>query len=88
MIHSGVGNLRKAFQRHRLAAIPQPQARILLLFYAVECGLKAAWLTRNRLRDTSSIEAKLKDRGHDLDSYLFIVEPELCTGRRLGGPMT
>jgi len=28
--------------------------------------LKAAWLTRNRLRDTSEIESLLKQEGHDL----------------------
>jgi hypothetical protein len=66
MMHAGVGHLRKAFQRHRQPSLQQKQGRILLLFYAVECGLKAAWLTRNRLRDTSAMEARLKEKGHDL----------------------
>jgi hypothetical protein len=66
MVHAGVGHLRKAFQRHRQTGVAQTQARILLLFYAVECGLKAAWLTRNKLRSTSAIESQLKENGHDL----------------------
>jgi hypothetical protein len=28
--------------------------------------LKAAWLTRNKIRDTSEIEPLLKQKGHDL----------------------
>jgi hypothetical protein len=58
--------LRKAFQRQRQPSLLQAQCRNLLLFYAVECGLKAAWLKRNRLRDTSEIEPLLKQEGHDL----------------------
>jgi hypothetical protein len=67
MVHAGLGHLRKAFQRQRPPAGAQVQNRNLLLFYAVECGLKAAWLTRNKLRDTSQIEPLfLRDGGHDL----------------------
>jgi hypothetical protein len=66
MVHANLGHLRKAFQRQRQPAIAQAQGRNLLLFYAVECGLKAAWLMRNRLRDTSEIDASLTQRGHDL----------------------
>jgi hypothetical protein len=66
MVHASLGHLRKAFQRQRQPALLQAQGRNLLLFYAVECGLKAAWLTRNRLRDTAEIHASLKPRGHDL----------------------
>jgi len=66
MVHAGLGHLRKAFLRQRQPALQQQQCRMLLLFYAVECGLKAAWLTRNRLRDTSEIEPLLKQKGHDL----------------------
>ena len=66
MVHASLGHLRKAFLRQRQPALLQPQCQNLLLFYAVECGLKAAWLTRNRLRDTSEIESILKQKGHDL----------------------
>jgi hypothetical protein len=66
MVHSGLGHLRKAFLRQRQPVLAQEQCRNLLLFYAVECGLKAAWWTRNRLRDTSEIESHLKEGGHDL----------------------
>lgn len=66
MVPAGVRQLRNAFKRHRQPAGPQAQGRNLLLFYAVECGLKAAWLTRNRLPDTSAIDSQSKERGHDL----------------------
>jgi hypothetical protein len=39
----------------------------LLLFYAAECGLKSAWMRRNRLRTTAQIDAYLlQQSGHDL----------------------
>ena len=66
MVHAGLRHLQNAFQRQRQPTVPQTQGRNLLLFYAVECGLKAAWLSRNRLRDTSEMEADLKQKGHDL----------------------
>ena len=66
MIHASPGHLRKAFQRQRQPTLGQEQDRKMLLFYAVECGLKAAWLTRNGLRDTSEIEPLLREKGHDL----------------------
>jgi hypothetical protein len=66
MVSAGVGQLRKAFQRHRQTGVTQAEGRNLLLFYAVECGLKAAWLNRNKLRDTSAIDPVLKEKGHDL----------------------
>lgn len=85
MVDAGVGHLRKAFQRHKQPLLLQKQGRILLLFYAVECGLKAAWLTRNKLRDTSAMESRLKDRGHDLMLWtkeLYL--PAAITSRRTG----
>ena len=67
MVHAGLSQLRRAFQHQRQPGFAQPQGRNLLLFYAVECGLKASWLTRNRLRDTSRIEQSLlREHGHDL----------------------
>ena len=66
MLHVTQRQLCKAFQRHRQPAVTQAEARGLLLFYSVESGLKAAWLKRNTLRDTSFIETGLKERGHDL----------------------
>ena len=37
------------------------------MFYAAECGLKAAWLKRNRLRSTSQLSSTLNASiGHDL----------------------
>jgi hypothetical protein len=37
------------------------------LFYAAECGLKAAWLKRNKLRSTSQLNSGVNaNAGHDL----------------------
>ena len=69
MVHAGLGHLRKAFQRQRQPTLVQTQCRNLLLFYAVECGLKAACLKRRGLRDTSEIEPLLKEKRHDLISW-------------------
>jgi hypothetical protein len=66
MLKAGFGHLRKAFLRQRQPTLEQEHCRMLLLFYAVECGLKAAWLARNRLPDTSEIEPLLRQQGHDL----------------------
>lgn len=67
MIHAGVSELRSAFNQHRSAVLAEVRSKNLLLFYAAECGLKAAWLTRNRLRSTSQLEPDLLARGgHDL----------------------
>ncbi len=41
-------------------------ANNLILFYAAECGLKAVWMMRNRLRTTDQLAADLKAHGHDL----------------------
>ena len=66
MVHASLRNLQKAFQRQRPPGLLPTQSQNLLLFYAVECGLKAAFLKRNRLSDTSAMEAELKEKGHDL----------------------
>jgi hypothetical protein len=65
MIHAGISELCKGFQRNWVGTDPAPKN--LLLFYAAECALKAVWLRRNRLRTTEQIETYQMERGgHDL----------------------
>jgi hypothetical protein len=65
MLDAGVSQLRAAFHKHGRNLEDYPNN--LLLFYAVECGLKAIWLRRNRLRTTAQLSPDLKARGgHDL----------------------
>ena len=62
-----MSELRVALHRHSTPDPLQGQSRNLLLFYAAECGLKAAWLKRNRLRSTSQLSSTLNASiGHDL----------------------
>jgi hypothetical protein len=66
-IHAGVSELRVAYG-HLVAASRNGTGTPahLLLFYAVECGLKSACLRRNKLRTTES----LKTTNHDLHSLI------------------
>ncbi|MFN7938651.1 MAG: hypothetical protein U0R19_35305 [Bryobacteraceae bacterium] len=66
MIHAKEGHLRKAFSTHSLPTEQANESRMLLLFYAVECGLKSAWLRQNRLSDTSQLGPEFDGKGHDL----------------------
>jgi hypothetical protein len=66
MIRAGLSELRWAFHTHQ-AATPDPSpSQYLLLFYAAECGLKALWLSRNKLRTSEDFPEDAKSRGHDL----------------------
>ena len=43
----------------------------LLLFYAVECGLKSVYLRRHRFRTTAQIQdLELQDKGHDIARWV------------------
>jgi hypothetical protein len=71
MIHAGVSELRRALVRHHGAAQTRSESAYLLLFYAAECGLKAAWLKRNRLRTTAQVDLDLITKsGHDLRRWV------------------
>jgi hypothetical protein len=62
-----MSELRVALYRHSAVDPLQQQSEGLLLFYAVECGLKAAWLKRNRLLSTSQLSSSFAgSSGHDL----------------------
>jgi len=68
MIDAGVSELRQAFHAHRSKAPDDCPSHYLLLFYAAECGLKSAWMRRNRLLTTDQIRNPylLQQSGHDL----------------------
>lgn len=76
--------LKRAWRALSVAAITSNNLRTnpqrLLLFYAVECGLKAAWLKRKR--KTLFDDADINDIGHDLHR-LF---KELCVREKLSLP--
>ena len=43
----------------------------LLLFYAVECGLKSVYLRRHRFRTTAQIQdPELQEKGHDISRWV------------------
>lgn len=65
--------LTRAWRQLRQTALPlanpsRNNAQRLLLFYAVECGLKAAWLKRNN--KTLFAGEDIRQTGHDLTKLL------------------
>jgi hypothetical protein len=66
-IPAGTSELRNAFWQH--GQKDHPVSGHLLLFYAVECGLKSVYLRRNRLQTTDQIPQD-QDRGHDLARWI------------------
>ncbi|WP_231636927.1 MULTISPECIES: hypothetical protein [Planktothricoides] len=74
-IHVGVSELRQAFHAHSQSAAAEQIKQIsayLLLFYAVECGLKSIWLKQNKLQTTEQIPDRtlLSKDGHNLDRWV------------------
>jgi len=66
------GELYKAFlKHHKIANLDsRDQSYYLLKFYAIECGLKYAYLRKNRLESTSDIsDTQLIDEGHNLSLW-------------------
>ena len=65
MISVGYSQLRSAYKHHKkIAGNDSTTSHYLLLFYAVECGLKAILMARGDIRTTKDIPDKL--RNHDL----------------------
>jgi hypothetical protein len=67
-----VAELRKAFNKHHKVSMLDgtSQSYYLLRFYAIECGLKCAFLRTNRLKGTSEIQdEELLKNGHDLSLW-------------------
>lgn len=79
-IEVGCKELEKAFRKHIvLFGNGRTSSHFLLLFYAVECGLKYLYLRENRLTDTGRIQdnALTKDNecsGHDLGRWAKAVK--------------
>ena len=72
-IHVGVSELRQAFHAHRAAADKtQGISSHLLLFYAVECGLKSIYLREKKLPNTAKLpdSTLLSKDGHNLDRWV------------------
>lgn len=64
MVDVGVTELRKAYRKHKSAAISlgaNPSGR-LLLFYCVECGLKAVWLESKRCFNTAELSKETREQ--------------------------
>ncbi len=71
MIPVGFSELGKAFRMHdRVAVNANDASHYLLLFYAVECGLKSVYLRRNKLMEKNIINEMLLSRGHDLQAWV------------------
>ena len=69
MIPANQHELKRAFNQHRNAAAEKTSqiSSNLLLFYAVECGLKSVWLKRNpKISTTDNIPDKTLV-SHNLD---------------------
>jgi hypothetical protein len=66
VIHVGFSELRLAFRRHEGKALGNSESELLLLFYAVECGMKAEYLTSNRLTSTAQITHRGVQGTHNL----------------------
>lgn len=79
-IDVGCRELGKAFRKHiDLFENGKTSSHFLLLFYAVECGLKYLYLRENRLRDTGQIQDNALTRdsecsGHDLGRWAKAVK--------------
>lgn len=77
-ITSNSGTLRRRSNELRVAAGHQSQqdedAAALLMFYSVECGLKAAYILKYQLRDTSDVRGSAsrsaREFGHRIDQLL------------------
>lgn len=91
-IDAGVSELRSAFHSHLRAREDRGNkidcSNNLLLFYAAECGLKAAWLRRNNLRTMGKKLAEDRHLGHDLSYWakelrISAASMGFCTSFRL-----
>jgi len=71
-VHSTVSQLTNAYKKHYRYSKEDKEeiSHLLLLFYAVECGLKSFYLKERKLNNTSDLENDLKKGkhgyGHDI----------------------
>jgi hypothetical protein len=77
-IDVGYSELGKAFRKHtEIFESGTSSSHFLLLFYAVECGLKALYIRENKLIDTGRIQDKSlteNDSGHNLGIWAKAVK--------------
>ncbi len=72
MVHVNKAQLTTAFRIHQIFANSGDSiSHKLLLFYCAECAIKAYYLKKNYLTDTSKIDEGLfkKGKGHALDHW-------------------
>lgn len=67
--------LQRAYRSHCIAcnAIDKRKCKptyLVMLFYAVECGLKAIWLKRNGKEETASCGKQFDSFGHNINIML------------------
>jgi hypothetical protein len=63
--------LRKAFLKHyKIGRIDKSPSHNLLLFYAVECGLKSLYIRKCKCNNTRGIEESITSNGHNLAYWL------------------
>ena len=68
-LHADYRQLRKVYHAHvKWAGSCQEPSQCLLLFYAIECGLKCVYMRRNKLQSTKQLADRglLRSYGHDL----------------------
>lgn len=87
-IHASVKELKSAFKYHYDIINRHKEDKsasiYLLVFYAVECGLKAVWLKNNGLSGTDQIQdqALISEKGHDLTVWTKKLRlPATITGK-------
>lgn len=66
---------RNNFQVYHLAQ-PKNNSHRLLLFYSVECGLKAAKMRRDKINSTLACPEIINKCGHDINKLLDILNVE------------
>ncbi len=83
MIHAGFSELKKAFNGHsKNAEGGEDKSHYLLLFYAVESGLKSVYLREKRLNTTEKITDVNLLKSHDLDLWVKELRlPAFVTGQ-------
>jgi len=73
-VHASLRELKKAFHRHRDAGtnnVESNDSHLLLLIYAIECGLKALLLNSRKVHSTERLDRD--DFTHDLDELLRLL---------------
>jgi len=71
MIHANWNQLKRAYSTHSGVKIDQESLSFyLLLFYAIEAGLKSIYLRENKLNTTQNIPDDKLKRTHDLSIWV------------------